>query len=209
MSVALALPKHLTPAEYLDSERKSETKNEFVNGLIRAMSGASRPHNRVNENLSIQIGVRLIGSLYESYSRDMRVKVSASGNYRYPGLIVVCGEPEFEDRHFDTLLNPILVVEILSKSTEEIDREEKFADYKTIPGFCEYILVSQTEVYIEQYVKDVDGNWPLRIYTKADTSVFLPAIGCEVAIADIYYRVPNLNPFAAPPRHGAGRNGDS
>lgn len=207
MSIAVTLPNHRTTAtEYLDFERGAEYKNEFVNGLIRAMSGASRKHNRVTVNLTREISAQLKNSRCEDFAGDMRVKVSASGNYRYPDLVVVCGEPKFEDRELDTLLNPTLIVEVLSKSTQEEDRTNKFNDYKSIPTFSEYLLVAQNRVFVEQYVLDGE-NWSYKTYTEADEIVYMPTIGCAVAMVDVYYRVPGIELTAS--SLDAYRNGDS
>ena len=127
---------HLNPQDYLAWERQQETRHEYVNGEIHAMTGASREHNLINGNLFAALHTQTRGKPCEVYSNDMRVKVSETGMYTYPDIAVACGKPEFEDTQVDTLLNPVLIVEVLKVSTEGYDRGAKFAHYRTLPSFA-------------------------------------------------------------------------
>src|SRR5712691_1212035 len=149
----------ITPAEYLALERKAEYKSEYLNGEVFAMTGASRKHNLIVTNILISLGQQLRGRPCEAYSSDMRVKVTTPGLYTYPDVVVVCGKPEFEDEEVDTLLNPTLLIEVLSTSTERYDRIAKTSYYRTLDSLTEHLLVAQHEVRIEQYVRQPRGEW--------------------------------------------------
>ncbi len=129
---------YVSPEEYLRLERQSEYKSEYLNGEIFAMSGASRKHNLITGNIGSEFNQQLRGKPCEAYISDMRVKVTATGLYTYPDVIVVCGEPKFEDKYVDTLLNPTLLVEVLSPSTERYDRIAKSSYYRTLDSLAEH-----------------------------------------------------------------------
>jgi Uma2 family endonuclease len=152
---------YVTPEQYLALERKAEYKSEYLHGEIFAMTGASRKHNLIAVNIGGELHRQLKGKPCEVYVSDMRVKVAASGLYTYPDVVVVSGEPQFEDDYFDTLLNPTVLFEILSKSTERYDRIAKSDYYRALNSLAEHLLVAQDEVSVEQYVKPVDGQWAL------------------------------------------------
>src|SRR6185295_3571482 len=152
---------YISPQEYLRLERQSEYKSEYVNGQIFAMTGASRKHNLIIINISGELSQQLEGRAWEVYAVGMRVKVRAPGLYTYPDVAVACGEPEFEDVFIDTLLNPTLLVEVLSPSTERYDRIAKSSYYRTIDSLAEHLLVAQDEIRVEQYVKQPNGEWLL------------------------------------------------
>ena len=179
----------ITPEEYLAIERAAEYKNEYVKGEIFAMTGASRKHNLIVANISGELRQQLKGKPCEAYPGEMRVKAPASHSYVYPDVVVVCGEPQFEDSYFDTLLNPTLVVEVLSKSTESYNRLAKSAYYRTIESLDEYLLVAQEEYRVEQYIKQPDGRWLLSDVRSLDTMLELDSIGCSLALRDLYDRV--------------------
>ncbi len=185
-----AIPKtKLTPEEYLQFERKSEIKHEYFDGEIFAMSGAKRNHNKIVTNASGLIWQYLKGKDCESYSNDMRVFVPKTGLYTYPDLVVVCGEPKFQDNVFDTLLNPALLVEILSESTESYDRGKKFQHYRSIESLQEYVLVSQDEARIEKYVKSGDGFWTLSEAVGLNSEIKFSSIECSIALVEVYDKV--------------------
>ena len=185
-----ALPKtSLTAAEYLAIERAAETKSEFFDGEMFAMAGTTKNHARIVMNLSRELSARLKGRRCEPFATDLRVKVEANGIYTYPDLVVVCGEQLFEDDLLDTLLNPTLIVEVLSETTERYDRVKKFDLYRALPSLLEYILVSQAEPRVEQFLRQPDGGWNLRITTDPTAFVNLTSIGCEIPFAEIYERV--------------------
>jgi Uma2 family endonuclease len=180
---------YITPEEYLRLERQAEYKSEYVNGEIFAMSGASRKHNLVAGNIVAELNRQLRGKPCEVYPSDMRVKVTATGLYTYPDVVVVCGEPKFEDEYVDTLLNPTLLVEVLSQSTERYDRIAKSSYYRTLDSLAEHLLVAQDEVRLEQYVKQANGQWLLFECSSLDKVVELPSISCSLALRDVYDKV--------------------
>jgi len=180
---------YLTPEEYLAIERKAESKSEYLNGEIVAMTGASREHNLISFNLTREISQQLKGRPCEGYSSDMRVRVPSTRLYTYPDLVVVCGEPQFEDDYLDTLINPTLIIEVLSESTEGYDRGKKFGFYRTIPSLVEYLLIAQDEQRIEQYAKQPDGRWLLSEYRSTEDVAELGSIQCQLALKEVYDKV--------------------
>ncbi len=180
---------YITPEEYLARERAAEFKSEYHDGQIYAMSGARRPHNLIAVNLALELGNQLRDRPCELYIADMRVRDPSSSSYTYPDLAVVCGEPQFADGEFDTLLNPAAIVEILSPSTESWDRGGKFEKYRRLDSLREYVLISQDKVHVEHFEKQGDG-WFLRIWDRLDESLRLASIDCQVALRDIYAKVP-------------------
>ena len=180
----------LTPEEYLETERKAEHKSEYLHGEMFAMVGASRKHNLISGNVFGELRQQLKGKLCEAYTNDMRVKVPSVGLYTYPDVVIVCGEPQFEDSYIDTLLNPTLLVEVLSESTESYDRGRKSGYYRTIESLAEYLLVSQDEHRIEQYVKQSEGRWLLTDIHSLEGKVELVSIPCVLALRDVYDKVP-------------------
>ena len=184
----LTAPTHLTSEEYLAWERKQPFKNEYYNGQIVAMSGASRSHNRITVDITIQLGNQLMNSECEVFASEMRVRTSPEISYFYPDVIVVCGEPRFEDDTFDTLLNPILVIEVLSPSTAAFDRGEKFEHYKQIASLQEYILVSQNNVRVEHYRRQ-GPQWIHNTFEHLEDMLPLASIGRTLPLRAIYRRV--------------------
>src|SRR5262245_54952093 len=181
-----AAPKRkLTTAEYLAFERNAEQKHEFVNGEMFAMAGASPEHNSVTENLSIEIGSRLKGGPCRTYSRDLRVKVHRTGLYTYPDLIVVCGKPEFDPLHRDTLVNPQVVFEVLSPSTESYDRGAKFRHYQQLPSVREYVLVSQDRAQVDRFVRQPDETWVLTVFADPAAEFSLATVPVHFPLADV------------------------
>lgn len=181
--------RRLTPAEYLEIERLSETKHEFYRGEMFAMAGATREHSLITMNLSVILGNQLRDRLCEAYGSDMRVKVDRSGLYTYPDVVVTCKEPKFEDSVLDTLLNPQLIVEVLSDSTENYDRGKKFELYRGIESLMDYVLVAQDEPHVEVYSRQSDGRWLLSEAKGLDSSIELPAIECRLDLAEVYAKV--------------------
>ncbi len=185
-----AIPKtKLTPEDYLEFERKSEIKHEYFDGEIFAMSGAKRNHNKITTNLSGLVWQHLKGKNCESYANDMRVFVPETGLYTYPDLVVVCGEPQFQDDVFDTLLNSVLLIEVLSDSTESYDRGKKFQHYRSIESLQEYILVAQDEARIEKYIKTGDGFWLLSEAIGIDSEIEFSSIECRIRLAEVYDKI--------------------
>jgi Uma2 family endonuclease len=182
------LPK-MTPEEFLTFERSSDEKHEYYDGVIVAMSGASRAHNTISTNITGLLWQQLKGKDCENFSSDMRVFVPKTLLYAYPDIVVVCGESQFVDEVPDTLTNPLVLVEILSDSTESYDRGKKFENYRAIDSLQEYVLVSQDRAAIEKYAKHGDGFWLLTDATGFEDSIMLDSIGCALKLADVYDKV--------------------
>ena len=185
---SVVMQPRYTPEEYLALERKAEYKSEYVNGEIIAMAGASRQHNLIAGNLYREISQQLRGRPCEAYISDMRVKVSHTGLYAYPDVVVVCGEIRFEAASNDTLLNPLVIVEVLSASTEAYDRGEKFAHYRRLESLQEYLLVAQDKIRIEHYVRQ-GTQWVLSEVSDLHDTVHLASIGCDVVLQEVYDKV--------------------
>jgi len=183
-------PKRLlTPDEYLAQERRASFKSHYYRGETFAMAGASREQNLIVGNLVGEVRNQLKGHDCEVYPSDMRVKVSATGLYTYPDVTVVCGTPEFEDEHRDILLNPTVLVEVLSESTEAYDRGAKSEQYRKLPSLKEYLLIAQDRAHVERYARQPDGGWLLRDAAESDGSVALDSISVVLPMSEIYRQV--------------------
>ncbi len=180
---------YLTPQDYLAIERASETRSEYVDGEMVAMTGASRWHNLIVTNLVRDLSQQLKGRPCEVYANDLRVRIPATGLYTYPDLVVTCAEPRFEDDELDTLLNPTLLIEVLSPSTEGYDRGKKFEQYRTLESLAEYLLVSQDEPLVEQFVRQEAGAWRFTATAGLTGVVEIPSLGCTLALAEVYDKV--------------------
>ena len=185
MSIPIAAPTHLSPAAYLAWERKAAFKNEYLNGVILAMSGASEAHNRITVNMILRLGNLLDDLEYSLYVGDLRVRAGAADAYLYPDVVIVRGPPRFEDDVFDTLLNPAVVVEVLSPSTEARDRGEKFAQYRQLESLHEYILISQERIHVEHYLRQ-GTQWLLTEFRDSDDVLPIVAADCELPLQHIY-----------------------
>jgi Uma2 family endonuclease len=183
------LKSYISPQEYLRLERQAEYKSEYLNGEIFAMSGASRKHNLLTLNIGGSLNQQLRGRACEAYTSEMRVKVSVTGLYTYPDVVVVCGEPHFEDDYLDTLTNPTVLIEVLSKSTERYDRIAKSSYYRTLDSLAEHLLVAQDEIRLEQYIRQPDGQWLLFDYHSLNDVAELKSIGCSLALREVYDKV--------------------
>jgi Uma2 family endonuclease len=181
-------PDSLTPLQYLEIERKAEIKSEYIAGRMYAMSGASRRHNLIALNIGAELHTQMRNRACEAYVNDMRVKIDPREIYTYPDVAAVCGEPHFEDTHIDTLLNPTLIVEVLSDSTEKYDRGEKFANYRRIESLREYVLVAQDKIRVEHYVRDGE-QWVLSEISDPHKTLLLPSIACELTLSAIYEKL--------------------
>lgn len=180
-----------TPEEYLAFERQNEYKSEYIDGEMVAMTGASRRHNIIAVNITAALHPQLRGRPCETYAGDMRVKIASRREYAYtyPDVVVVCGEPQFEDGHLDTLINPTVLIEVLSESTERYDRGKKFSFYRMIESLAEYVLVAQDEHRVEQYVKQPDGRWLLSDHHSLDDVVELASVQCTLALRAVYAKI--------------------
>jgi Uma2 family endonuclease len=183
--MATAALTRYTPEEYLALERHAEFRSEYIDGRIIAMSpGAKRPHNLIISALSHQLEGHLMDGPCEVYSNTQRVKVSATTDYLYPDVVVSC-DPQFEAGGNDNLLTPVLIVEVLSDSTERHDREKKLSLYKRIESLREYVMISQKEVLVEQYVRQGD-LWPRSEVTDLEGSLSLASVGLEIPLRRLY-----------------------
>jgi Uma2 family endonuclease len=187
--MSVAAERLLTECEYLDQERRAEGKSEFYRGQIYAMSGASRAHNLITLNIGAELRSRLRGRPCEVYVGDMKVKINPTGLYTYPDVAVVCGEPQFDDQQSDVLLNPKIIIEVLSPSTEAYDRGDKFGHYRRLASLSDYVLVAQNRCRIEHFSRQADGRWLLIEINDPQTDFTLDSIGCTLALAEIYERV--------------------
>jgi Uma2 family endonuclease len=179
----------ITPEEYLKIERQAEYKSEYFAGEMFAMAGAAERHNLICWNILGQFYQQLRGRPCRAYPSDMRVRVSATGLYTYPDIVALCGEPKFLDDHSDTLLNPSLIVEVLSPSTEAYDRGRKFEHYRSIESLAECLLVSSDRVHADLYRRGADGLWVLSPAGEPLNTIELQSIGCRLVLADIYEKV--------------------
>lgn len=178
----------LTPEEYLDIERKAEYKSEYYDGEMYAMAGATREHNLLVTNLIRELSQKLREKPCEVYPSDMRVRVTAT-TFAYPDVMVICGKPQLLDQHFDTLLNPTFIAEILSPSTEGYDRGRKFEYYRSIETLAQYLLVASDRIHVDLFTRQPNGQWLLTEAGQLDQPVELQSIGCGVLLADLYDKV--------------------
>lgn len=183
-----AAARTYTPAEYLAFEEAvvDRPRHEYVDGHIYAMSGASTPHVILRDNLLVALHVRLRGGACRPFSGDLRVRAPDAQFYSYPDIAVVCGRMEVDEGKTATLLNPTLLIEVLSDSTEAYDRGEKFARYQAIPALREYVLVSQHEVRAESFVRGAGGAWTMTAAAGLDAVLALASVGCAVPLAELY-----------------------
>jgi Uma2 family endonuclease len=181
-------PDLLTPSQYLESERKSELRNEYIDGRMREMPRTNIWHSTIGGNLLGEISSQLRRRACEVFNCGLRVKVSSTGMYTYADIVALCGKPELEDEHEDTLLNPSVIIEVFSDSSEAYDRGEKFANYRRIDSLREYVLVSQNKILVEHYRREKD-QWRLSEVSGPDAVLHLESIDCHVAVSAIYEKV--------------------
>lgn len=181
------VPKRLlSPEEYLARERVADLRSEYYRGEMFAMAGASWEHTLVKDNMAAEAHNQLKEGPCRVLTSDLRVKVSATGLYTYPDMVIVCDGPQFEDERFDTLLNPRVVVEVLSDSTEKYDRGAKFAHYRQVSSVQEYVLVAQDRPLVERYVRQSDGSWVLTAVNEITLTFAFASVPVQIALAEIY-----------------------
>jgi len=180
---------YLTPEQYLEIERKAEYKSEYYRGEMFAADGASLAHSRLVIAVTVELGRQLRRGPCEVLGSDMRVAVNATGLYCYPDATVCCGAPQLLDGHKDTLLNPTVVIEVLSPSTEAYDRGAKFKHYRSIETLQEYLILASESVNADLYTRQADGRWILTSSDRLEDSIDLQSIGCRLALADLYEKV--------------------
>jgi len=187
----LLQPKpHLTFDDWLEAERASlEGRSEYIDGEVFAMTGASAAHNAIVMNIGSALHTQMKGRPCQVYANDMKVRVRTSNTGAYPDLVAFCAEHEFQDNRRDILLNPSLIVEVLSGSTEAYDRGDKFALYRQIPSLREYLLVSQHQVAVDLYTRGEDGRWILTDFSDLNDSIHLASVDCTLDLAEVYDKV--------------------
>lgn len=184
-----AATKHLSPQEYLALEESAEQKHEYYQGKIFAMAGASKNHNRINFDLGTSINLALRNSNCEVFANDMKLWIEAKSLFTYPDLMIVCGNAKLYENRDDALVNPVVIFEILSESSKNYDRVEKFEFYRTIPTFQEYILIEQSRVHVEQMYLETRNKWILSEYNEISDSFKLAKVDLEISLQEIYRRV--------------------
>ena len=179
----------VTPEEYLEIERHAEYKSEYYNGEIFALAGASHYHNLIALNFATFLNSRLKEKNCYVYNNDMRLFIESYSLYTYPDIMVICGEIKFGDDRKDIVLNPLLIIEVLSKSTESYDRGKKFEFCRSIPSLKEYIMVSSDRTLIETYSKDEKKQWVLKDENSPEASAQISSLDLQIPLKDIYFKV--------------------
>ncbi|HEX8000116.1 MAG TPA: Uma2 family endonuclease [Pyrinomonadaceae bacterium] len=180
---------HLTPEEYLAIERKAEYKSEYVDGVMYQMAGGSEAHNLITGNVVTELNVQLRDTPCKVYPSDMKVREPGGRKFHYPDVSVVCGETQFADKKKDVILNPVLIVEVLSDSTAAYDRGKKFQSYQQIESLQEYVLIAQDEQVVEKFVRQADGSWRYTKVADMNESIAFSSVNCQLALRDIYAKV--------------------
>jgi Uma2 family endonuclease len=197
MSVAQSEPRY-TVEEYLALESDSEERHEYLDGQIYLMAGESPEHADICTNLVIQLGMRLRDTNCRVRSKDTKVRSgpspvprkSAKGLFSYPDVVVICGEPQYYDENRDVVINPTVIIEVLSDSTEAFDRGEKFLRYQNWnASLTDYILVSQFAVIVEHFVRKPDGSWSYQVYQGLDQSLVIESVDCRLQLSEVYDRI--------------------
>jgi Uma2 family endonuclease len=179
----------LTPDEYLAVEREAEFRSEYVDGVVYAMTGASLSHIRIVTNLTAELALQLRGRPCEALSNEMKVRMPDRRKFFYPDVAVLCGEPQFYDERTDIILNPVLIIEVLSPSTEAFDRGLKFQSYQRLESLREYVLVAQDKYVVEQYVRQSGEKWTYSATIGRESSLPLPSVECTLNLQSVYDRV--------------------
>ncbi|MGB3670943.1 MAG: Uma2 family endonuclease [Phormidesmis sp.] len=193
------LRKQYTLAEYRSLEESAEVRHEYHDGAIVAMTGGTLEHSAIAGNLYLLLRNALRRTTFKPFNSDLRVWIPAYRKGVYPDVMVIEGDPQFNDNRRDEIMNPTLIVEVLSRSTEAYDRGDKFKYYRSIPSFCEYMLISQYQPCVDHYVKAENGDWRLRSYESLEATIALEIADLQLALTDVYEEVA----FAEEKRHGA------
>lgn len=184
--------RYYTPEEYLSQEEVAEFRSEYRDGEIVTMTGGSIAHNQIAGNIYAFLKFVLRKTDFKPYIGNLRLWIPQYRQYTYPDVFLIHGQPVVQEQRTDTVLNPCFIVEVLSKSTKDYDRTDKFRYYRSIPELQEYILINQYEIGIEQYTKTEDSSWLFRAYEADTEKIVFASINIEMAIADIYENV-NFN----------------
>ena len=185
----LTQKQYYTPEEYLELEATAEYKSEYIDGQIIPMAGASINHNRISLNLSSGLNFAFKNQNYEVFMGDVRLWIPQKIIYTYPDVIIIADKPEFFNNRTDTITNPQVIIEVLSKSTKSYDREDKFAAYRTIPTFQEYLLIDQNRIHVEQFSKIGKKRWNLCEYDEEDENISLVTAPFTISLQDLYNKV--------------------
>ncbi len=177
---------YVSQEDYLETERRALEKHEYYQGEIFAMSGASGKHNRIFTNLFIDIGIKLKGKDCLPYGSDLRIHIPKNTLYTYPDISIICGEMELTDDKFDTATNPSVIIELLSDSTRNYDKGEKFTLYRDINSLQEYILVDTEKIHVEKHIRNADNSWQLTDYKSIENSFSISTIQLSFMLKDIY-----------------------
>lgn len=189
MAAAQPQPHFVTVEEYLTLEREADSKSEYLHGVIYAMAGSSPEHSAITANVTIALGNQLRGGGCRVFSSDLKVATAPTGLFAYPDLTMVCGEPRFHDEHRDVLVNPTLIVEVLSPSTEAYDRGRKFSQYQRISSLNGYLLIAQDEAHVDYYARQESEKWLLTTAEGLDASLTLNVLNCTLHLSEVYDRV--------------------
>ncbi len=179
------LQETYTPDEYLKREESAEERSEFICGRVYAMAGGTASHIQISFNLTKILGDKLRGRC-RAYQSEMKVRVERENSFYYPDVTVVCGEQQFYLGRQDVIENPLVLVEVLSDSTKEYDKNDKFFSYQKIDSFMEYLLVSQDKYAIQQYIRQADGNWKIKATIGADSELYLESVDISIPMRDVY-----------------------
>ncbi|MBE9247817.1 Uma2 family endonuclease [Dolichospermum sp. LEGE 00240] len=181
--------RYYSPEEYLEFEVNSELRHEYIDGLIIPMTGGTPNHNKIAGNLYVAIHFALKRQPYEVYYTDQRLWIPKQRIHTYPDVMVVQTPLAFAEGRNDTIINPVMIAEVLSKSTKGYDRDEKFAAYRAIASFQEYILIDQYTIHVEQYVKTDNRKWMFLEYEDINDTLNLTSVSCQISLADIYEKI--------------------
>lgn len=181
--------RYYTPEEYLEFEVNSEERHEYINGEVIPVTGGTPNHNQIALNLSGALNFALKRQPYRVFVTDQKLWIPRKHIYTYPDVMVVQGELQFQEGRRDTITNPLMIAEVLSKSTKSYDRDEKFAAYRTIPTFQEYVLINQYTMHVEQYYKTEPSKWIFSEYDGEDATLSLASVSFQITLADIYDKV--------------------
>lgn len=181
--------RYYSPQEYLELEVNSEIRHEYINGLIIHKTGGTPNHNQLAGNFYAMLNFALKRQPYQVFVTDQRLWIPSRKIHTYPDIMVVKNPLEYEEGRTDTLVNPVMIAEVLSKSTKGYDRDEKFAAYRTIPSLQEYILIDQYTMHIEQYFKTDNNQWIFSEFTDRNINLNIASISCQMTLSDIYDKV--------------------
>jgi Uma2 family endonuclease len=181
-----ATSRHFTPKEYLELETKAEYKSEYRDGKIVPMIGGTTNHNEIAGNFYAHLKFGLRSKNYRVYFSDVRLWIPHYRQYTYPDVMVIQGEPVYSEPNTTTVMNPVLIIEVLSKSTQNYDQGDKFSYYRSIPEMQEYILVSQHQFHVMQHIKIEEGKWLLTDYRSEDSILKINSVDFDITIRELY-----------------------